>query len=185
MVKKRRAEEPAQPEREKEVNRLRSAWTCRRLGASDMAIAMRLNETIRPGLVTAEGGAAFLAQARNWLFVVLQGDTPIGFAYGCELQRPNGSKCLYIHEVGVAEPWQRQGVGTALLQALAAACRAFGIPKFFLWTDQANAGANALYRRMGGEVCPESQGNDRAYWFYTQETAADGKGSGAMPAEKI
>ena len=74
---------------------------------------------------------------------------------------------LYIHEVGVAEDRQRQGVGTALITALKDACRSLGICRFFLFTAQSNAGANALYRKCGGETGWESHGNDTAYFFQT------------------
>lgn len=137
----------------------------RRLTAADLPLAMGMNTAFRADLVTHEGGAAFLADARNWLFAAIDEGSVIGFAYGCEVQRPNGSKCLYIHEVGVTAARQRQGVGMAMMEALKGACRAQGIPKLFLYTDQANEGANALYRRTGGKVGWDSRGNDRAYWF--------------------
>ena len=137
----------------------------RKLTASDLPLAMGMNADFRENFMTQEGGVRFLTDERNWLFAAIEEEKIVGFAYGCELQRPNGTTSLYIHEVGVMELRQRQGVGTAMMEALKDACRVRGIPKFFLYTEQANVGANALYRKTGGGVGSDSQGNDRAYWF--------------------
>ena len=137
----------------------------RKLTAADLPLAMGINENFREGFITQAGGAQFLSDERNWLFAAMEDAQIVGFAYGCEVHRPNGTKCLYIHEVGVMDARQRQGVGTTMMEALKEACRAREIPKFFLYTEQENVGANALYRKTGGEIGVDSQGNDRAYWF--------------------
>ena len=137
----------------------------KKLDVADAVLALTLNRAFRPGFVTEQGAYDFLKDGRNWLFAALLDGKIIAFAYGYELKRLDGGKTLYIHEVGVAQPYQKKGVGTGLICALKRACRERGVAKFFLWTDQANAGANALYRKTGGELGVDSHGKDRVYWF--------------------
>lgn len=139
--------------------------TFRKLTHDDIDLALAMNATFREGFLTADGASAFLRDERNWLFAALCNNAVIGFAYGYELPRLDGGKMLYIHEIGVAEPFQRQGVGTAIIAALKTACLENGIRRFFLFTAQSNAGANALYRKTGGETGWESHGDDTAYFF--------------------
>ena len=124
-----------------------------------------MNATFREGFFTADSAAAFLADDRNWLFAAVSHDSVIGFACGYELLHHAGKRMLYLHEIGVAEAFQRQGVGTALIHALKKACRERGIDRFFLFTAQSNAAANALYRKTGGSTGWESHGRDTAYFF--------------------
>jgi len=141
----------------------------RRLSACDLALALRMNESFRPGLIEEKSAARFLSGAGNWLFAALFKGEVIGFAYGWALPRLDaGLPMLYVHELGVASAWQRQGVGTQMLRALFISCRAAGIGKVFLYTQRDNAAANALYQRLGGEPSRDSAGNDVVYYFKTE-----------------
>ena len=138
----------------------------RRLRAGDIGMVLRMNDDFREGFAAREHAERFLADARNWLFAAIEGGRVIGFAYGYELTRLSGARAmLYVHEVGVTEGRQRRGVGSALMRALMDECRAADIGKLFLTAYRSNAGANALYRSLGGEVCAGSQGDDVVYWF--------------------
>lgn len=141
----------------------------RQLTPADLPMVLEMNKTFREGFVVKENAAAFLADSRNWIFAAVEADQIIAFAYGYELPRLNNiGNMLYIHEVGVAEPFQRRGIGTAMLAALREACREKGICRYFLFTDQKNIAANALYRKVGGEVSYDSHGQDTCYFFQTQ-----------------
>ena len=138
----------------------------RQLVPADQPMVLEMNASFREGLVTPENAAAFLADPRNWLFAAVEEGMVIGFAYGYELPRLNGiGNMLYIHEVAVAEPFQRRGIGTAMMTALRQVCQGKGICRYFLFTDQANVAANALYRKLGGEVSYDSHGRDTCYFF--------------------
>lgn len=139
--------------------------TFRKLTCRDISLALGMNETFRPGFLSPEGASKFLGDEHNWLFAAIHESTVIGFAYGYQLQRLDGAEMLYIHEVGIANDFQGQGIGTALMNALKATCTRHGIIRFFLFTDQKNAGANALYQKCGGETGYDSHGNDTAYYF--------------------
>ena len=138
----------------------------RRLTAADFSMALNMNRDFRESFAKEESLRAFLGDPDCWLFAAVQENRVIGFAYGYALQRLNTQrKMLYIHEVGVLDDWQRQGIGTRLMEELLKACEAEHICKMFLTCYQNNAGANALYRKAGGKCCDESQGEDTVYWF--------------------
>jgi ribosomal protein S18 acetylase RimI-like enzyme len=54
-----------------------------------------------------------------------------------------------IHDVIVAPPWRRRGVGTALLQALVDELRRRGAPRVVLATAWRNDGARTAFSRAG------------------------------------
>ena len=138
----------------------------RRLSAADIDAVMEMNKSFREGFIEQSCAAAFLEDTRNWLFAAMEDGCVIGFAYGYALNRlDRKQKQLYIHEVGVREDRQRQGIGFAMMTALLRQCALENICKCFLTCYQNNAGANALYRKLHGEVPEESQGNDRVYYF--------------------
>ena len=138
----------------------------RRLTIDDLAMAMVMNRDFREGFAEESSLRAFLCDPDCWLFAAAEDGRIIGFAYGYALQRLNTQrKMLYIHEVGVLDDCQRQGIGTRLMKELLKACEAEHICKMFLTCYQNNAGANALYRKAGGETMAESQGKDTVYWF--------------------
>lgn len=138
----------------------------RRLSIDDLAMAMAMNRDFREGFAEESSLRAFLCDPDCWLFAAVEDRRIIGFAYGYALQRLNTQrKMLYIHEVGVLDDCQRQGIGSRLMKELMKACEAEHICKMFLVCYQNNAGANALYRKAGGETMAESQGMDTVYWF--------------------
>ena len=142
----------------------------RRLTSSDMDRVLEMNQTFREEFIDPAGVKAFLKDDKNWIFAALEKDRVIAFAYGYMLERLDAKRMMYIHEVGVAEEYQRQGVGTTLMEELKAAAAEDGCAKIFLITDQANEGANRLYQKTGGEMGVDSHGNDRMYWFPTSHT---------------
>lgn len=140
----------------------------RKLCIDDLSAVLQMNLSFRAGFIDSTAAKAFLSKESNWLFAAIEEGDIIGFAYGYELNRLDRSEpMLYIHEVGVKESHQRIGIGYRLMQELLSECRAKGICKCFLTTYQNNAAANALYKKLGGSVPEESQGNDTVYWFKT------------------
>ena len=144
----------------------RNEMDFRRLTETDLPLALAMNRDFRSGIAQEEALHVFLADPDCWLFAAVKDGRIIGFAYGYALQRLNTEKkMLYIHEVGIMEEYQRQGIGTLLMDRLKADCKAENFCKIFLICDQKNTGANALYRKTGGETSVESQGNDTVYWW--------------------
>ena len=143
-------------------------YTYKKLNADEFSIVLEMNESFRSGFIDEREAQRFLSDERNWLFAAVDDGHIIGFAYGYELKRLDRSEpMLYIHEVGVKENYQRQGIGYRMMKAMLDECHRRGICKCFLTTYQNNTAANALYRKLGGCVPEESQGNDTVYWFQT------------------
>lgn len=140
--------------------------TFHRMTADDLATVLEMNRTFRPDFITREGASGFLADGRNWLWAGVTDGRIIAFAYGYTLDRLDGRRMLYLHEVGVADSYQRQGIGTAMLEAIKTECRAQGFHRIFLIAHRCNTAANALYRKCGGEVSCDSDGNDTTYIFF-------------------
>lgn len=138
----------------------------RPLSLADLDMLLEMNQNFREGFVSLQGAEAFLSKQDNLFFAAVKDNTVIGFAFGYRLNRLDSNRTmLYIHEVGVMDAWQRQGVGFHMMNALKQWCKENTVGKMFLTCYQNNIGANKLYRKLGGEVPAESQGNDTVYFF--------------------
>ena len=62
---------------------------------------------------------------------------------------------MFLYELAVAEPFQRRGIGKALVVALAEIARAAGCYGMFVLTSPTNAAALATYQGAGAE--PEGE----------------------------
>jgi len=62
-----------------------------------------------------------------------------------ELREPAG----FIHDVVVAEPARRQGIGARLLEEAASWLESHGAPRLMLWTAELNQPAQRLFVRLG------------------------------------
>jgi len=69
---------------------------------------------------------------------------------------------LYIHEIGVLESFQRQGIGTNILKTIETICKLNSFCRFFLATERSNIKACNLYKKMNGI---ESHTDDVIYYF--------------------
>lgn len=143
-------------------------YTYKKLNVDDLNMVIEMNKSFRTGFIAEKEAYSFLSDECNWLFAALEDGKIVGFAYGYELKRLDRAEpMVYIHEVGVKETYQRQGIGYAMMKAMLDECHKRGICKCFLTTYQNNTAANALYRKLGGSVPEESQGKDTVYWFRT------------------
>lgn len=112
---------------------------------------------------------AFLRDDRTATFVAFAGDEPVGFVYACELYRRHTVlRHLCIYEIGVSDRHRGQGVGQALLDAVADHARAEGIDRGFVITTTSNTAAMALYEAAGGQRA----GDDDAVFAFRWEVAS-------------
>lgn len=101
---------------------------------------------------TAASLRRYLQQATSVFVVAHEDGTLLGIASASLLLKPWGDcRWLYVDEVDVVVPRRREGVGTAIMQALLAIARDAGCDELWLGTEADNAPAAALYRRIGGE----------------------------------
>ncbi|MFI5732223.1 GNAT family N-acetyltransferase [Kribbella sp. NPDC051587] len=118
----------------------------------EAAVAKFMGSKLDPGFLTAPGTLAFVA-----------GTEPRGWCWGYHLPRPDGTSMLYLHQLAVAEPYRRQGLGKALLQTFMTAGTLAGATKMFLTTAADNHAARSLYDALGGGLA--AQGPTVNYWF--------------------
>jgi ribosomal protein S18 acetylase RimI-like enzyme len=108
------------------------------------------------GPVEADAATRFLADPSHHLLVAYDGDRPVGFVSGVELTHPDKGTEMFLYELGVDESARRQGIGRALVEALAALARERGCYGMFVLTDDDNAAALATYKSAGaGDPSPQ------------------------------
>ena len=69
---------------------------------------------------------------------------------GVEITHPDKGTEMFLYELGVDDSARRQGIGRALVQALAALAREQGCYDMWVLADADNEAAQATYVRAGG-----------------------------------
>lgn len=85
------------------------------LGFSDAQVLDQVAEGVFDNKVNPHWTAEFLADPRHHLAVALIGDRVVGMASAVHYIHPDKPSELWINEVGVAPPYQGQGIGKRLL----------------------------------------------------------------------
>ncbi len=94
----------------------------------------------------------FLGSSGHHLLIAFEGDAALGFVTGVEMTHPDKGTEMFLYELGVAEEARGRGIGSALVDALAALARERGCYGMWVLTEPDNAAALATYRRAGGET---------------------------------
>lgn len=97
----------------------------------------------------------FLSSDHNVLVGAIKDDALIGFASGVIYVHPDKDPELWINEVGVASPYQRQGIATQILRVARRIAVHEGCRACWLLTEPDNTAANALYQSLEGWQGPE------------------------------
>ncbi|GIF11153.1 GNAT family N-acetyltransferase [Actinoplanes teichomyceticus] len=98
----------------------------------------------------AEATRRFLGDpTHHLLFAYDDADRPVGMISGVETTHPDKGTEMLIYELGVTPVARLQGIGTALVNALAAVARAHGCYGMWVATETDNAAALATYRSAG------------------------------------
>ena len=119
------------------------ALPIRRLGPGDEHVIARLADD--------EPRTALLADPATILLAALDGDEPVGFAFGYVLDRRHReARMLFVYEIDVSEPYRPRGLATALMRELFRLGEEAGAGEHFVLTEPDNDAANALYASLGG-----------------------------------
>lgn len=97
--------------------------------------------------IKADFLAASLANPHQILVVAVANDVVVGKAQAYVFYFPEKPAEIYIEEIDVAKKWRRQGVASALMNAVGAEGKKHGIVEYWLVTEKDNDGARALYER--------------------------------------
>ena len=98
----------------------------------------------------------FVAEANHHLFVAYDDDIPVGFVSAVETTHPDKGTEMFLYELAVDEPSRNQGVGTALVTALADTARARGCYGMWVLTDHDNEAAIRTYNAAGATDTEDS-----------------------------
>jgi len=88
------------------------------------------------------------------LFAYTDQERAVGMISGVELTHPDKGTEMFVYELGVAPVARLQGVGTALVRALAEVARERGCYGMWVGTEVDNEAAQATYRRAGASEEP-------------------------------
>src|SRR5690349_12386803 len=111
----------------------------------------------------------FFEDEKNLLLVAYEGSHPCGFLYGYLLAglRVRAPK-LFLYSIDVAPRYQRQGVGTLLIEELKSIARNEACSEIFVLSNKSNNAAVHLYERTGGT--PENP-DDVMFVYQLDESA--------------
>jgi ribosomal protein S18 acetylase RimI-like enzyme len=126
--------------------------TVRRVTTVDAVLAAELDAMFDDGVSwDAEQGRRFLAHPDTLLLVARWDGEACGFLTAYRLQRfdRRGAEVL-LHEIGVEEPFQRRGVGRALVEEAKRWAVEVGADELWVLTEDDNVPARALYAATGG-----------------------------------
>ncbi|MCE6995286.1 GNAT family N-acetyltransferase [Saccharothrix sp. S26] len=112
--------------------------------------------------IVVEDHAPFLEDPATVAFVALEDGDVAGWVRGCRQRHVGGYSQVQLYEIGVAEPARRHGIGRALLTAFRDHAVREGHSKMWLFTDEDNHPAKALYEACGGRPSPHA---DAGYWW--------------------
>ena len=122
-----------------------------RAGADDAHRFERVGEEVFDEPIDPARLAAYLAD-RNHLMVIAVADGEVVGQCAAVIHRhPDQATELYIDNLGVAEPYRRQGIARELVARMFEAGRERGCREAWVGTEPDNEAANGLYRSLRGE----------------------------------
>jgi [ribosomal protein S18]-alanine N-acetyltransferase len=98
----------------------------------------------------------FLSREGHHLLAAMEDDRAIGFVTGVETTHPDKGTEMFLYELAVHPEHRKQGIGTALVGALAELARSRGCYGMWVSTEPDNVAALATYRAAGATPPEES-----------------------------
>ncbi|MEV0150971.1 MULTISPECIES: GNAT family N-acetyltransferase [unclassified Nonomuraea] len=98
-----------------------------------------------------EATGRFLADEGHHLLIAYVDGTPAGMVTGVEMTHPDKGTEMFLYELGVDERFRGQGIGRALVLALARLARERGLYGLWTATGKDNVPAQATYSGTGGD----------------------------------
>jgi ribosomal protein S18 acetylase RimI-like enzyme len=96
------------------------------------------------------GASRFLeTHGHHLLLAVDDSDRALGFVSGVETTHPDKGTEMFLYELSVADDSRRQGIGAALVEALAVLARELGCYGMWVGTDLDNEAARRTYVAAG------------------------------------
>ncbi|MFG1947465.1 GNAT family N-acetyltransferase [Nonomuraea sp. NPDC048826] len=92
----------------------------------------------------------FLAEEGHHLLIAYVDGTPAGMVTGVEMSHPDKGTEMFLYELGVDDRFRQQGIGRALVAALARLARERGCHGLWTATGEDDKPAQATYESAGG-----------------------------------
>jgi ribosomal protein S18 acetylase RimI-like enzyme len=125
------------------------------LNQNDIDLLKNVDLDVFDDTIDLSRSIEFIADPRHHLGVALDGDRIIGFVSAVHYVHPDKPHPeLWINEIGVAETYQRQGLGKRLMNAIFAVGRELGCESAWVLTDRENTAAMNLYAAVGNAEVP-------------------------------
>jgi GNAT superfamily N-acetyltransferase len=121
----------------------------RTLAPGDEALLNAAVVMIDEDELTPEKAKARLADPMMVCIAAIVDGEPIGFIYGYELRRFEAVS-FFVYAVDVREDWRQKGVAKAMFDEVRRQAWKRGWDEGFVFTNQSNPAALALYGSVGG-----------------------------------
>ena len=92
----------------------------------------------------------FINTKNTYGFIAKDNNKVVGFAYGYNLERPDGKSMFYLHSIGMLPNYQNNGYGSNLLSYIKEYSKNLGCKEMFIITDKGNPRACHVYEKLGG-----------------------------------
>ena len=123
----------------------------RLLGPGDASVLDNVAPDVSDDPIDRERADEFLADPRHHLVVAVADGQVVGFVSAFHCVHPDKSRPqLWINEIAVAPPYQRQGIGRRLMERLLDRGRELGCREAWLGTEPSNTAARRCYAAAGG-----------------------------------
>jgi ribosomal protein S18 acetylase RimI-like enzyme len=126
--------------------------TIRQLALRDVSTAVSLVRQFHGSPLPRSYLQQLLANPVNYLIVAEVSGQLAGFLYAHRIDRLSRAETqIFIYEVEVAPEFQRQGIGSALIDHILAIARRDGI-ETFVFTNHSNKAGVEFYKSTGGII---------------------------------
>jgi aminoglycoside 6'-N-acetyltransferase I len=138
--------------------------TIRRLGPGDLPLLLAA-EGVFDDAVCPAMAQRFLAHPDHHLLAAIIAGAIVGFVSAVTYLHPDKPVECWINEVGVADAFQRRGIGRRLVMATLAHAWSLGCEGAWVLTNSGNHAARGLYAACGGEATPAARHGDVVIMF--------------------
>lgn len=119
-------------------------------GPADAGLFASVHDDVFDGPVDPALLKEYLADPHQHIAVAVVDGVIVGMASGVIYHHPDKPRELFLNEVGVAGPYRRRGIASALLRALLDLAWSLNCSDAWVLTEGDNTPALGLYTALGG-----------------------------------
>ena len=119
-------------------------------GPNDVALFENVHEDVFDDVIQPDLLRSYLADPRLHLVVAINDGQIIGMVSGMHYHHPDKPPEMWLNELGVAEPFRRRGIATALVRAMGDVGRDLNCTALWVLADPTDM-AEGFYTSLGWE----------------------------------